>query len=66
MMNDDVHGEPFQTSPRPICQGCRKPVDPKSERALVETIDPVQSNDRKSIAWHQDCFHNFLEAGEET
>ena len=66
MMNDDIQREPFQTPPRPICHGCRKPVDPKSERALVETIDAVQSNDRKSIAWHQDCFNNFLEAGEET
>jgi len=65
-MNKDVHKESFQASPRPICHGCKGPVDPKSERALVETIDPVHSRDRKSIAWHQDCFNNFLEAGEET
>ncbi len=63
-MNDDIQGKGLQASASITCHGCRKPVDPKHERTMIERIDQVQ--DKESIAWHQDCFNRFLEAGEET
>jgi len=54
-----------EASPSPFCQVCGKPVDLRHKNVLVETVEKSITQPTEAIAWHQDCYDQYLESGEE-
>lgn len=65
MMNRNESRELAQNPP-PACHGCGRPVNLENKNTLVETTERLWSHNKDGIVWHQDCFNNFLDEGEET
>jgi len=55
-----------QAPPDHTCYGCGKPIELEKEDTLVELDEGWWSQDRDMIRWHQDCFNQYLDEGEET
>jgi hypothetical protein len=55
----------METSSQPPCPACGKPVDLGQKDVLVEMVEKLPSQHTDAIAWHQDCYDQFLEDGEE-
>jgi len=66
MINQNGHRTFVQTPPHLTCYGCGKPIDLEHEDTLVEVVDGRWSPDRNMIRWHQNCFDQYLDEGEET
>jgi len=66
MMKQNGHGTFVQTLPQPTCYGCGTPINLEHEDTLVELVEGRWSRDRAMIRWHQDCFNQYLDEGEET
>ena len=65
-MNRNGQGVLPQTPSGLTCYGCGKPIDFEHEDTLVELVEGRWSQDRDMIRWHQDCFNQYLDEGEET
>ena len=67
MRKSDTNGPGLSTeaSPSLSCQGCGKPVNLRHNNVSVETVEKSITHPTESIAWHQDCYDQYLEAGEE-
>ncbi|MDH5641590.1 MAG: hypothetical protein OEY28_09875 [Nitrospira sp.] len=68
MTTPDTHGsQPYtDVTAHPSCQVCGKPVDIRQKNTLVELLEtPVARQTDAKIAWHQDCYDQYLEDGEE-
>jgi len=55
----------METSSSPSCHVCGKPVDLRHKNVLVETVEESITQPTHAIVWHQDCYNQYLEAGEE-
>ncbi len=53
MTNDNGYRELLCGPSRPTCHASGKPVDLKSDGALVKTIEHLWSHDVDGIMWHQ-------------
>ena len=68
MTTPDTHGnQPYtDVTAHLSCQVCGKPVDIRQKNTLVELLEtPVIRQADTTIAWHQDCYDQYLEDGEE-
>lgn len=63
--NTNGPGPSLATSSHPSCHVCRKPVDLRHENVLVELVEKSIMQPTDSIVWHQDCYDQYLEDGEE-
>ena len=64
-LNTNGTGAFVDTSSQPPCPACGKPVDLGQKDVLVEMVEKPPSQHTDAIAWHQDCYDQFLEDGEE-
>lgn len=55
-----------QAPPMLTCYGCGKPIDLVHEDTLVEMIGGRWPHAADIVRWHQDCFNQYLDEGEET
>ena len=51
--------------PQPACHSCREPVSLQDDNLLIEVVQNPLSENNQVIVWHQDCYDQFLEDGEE-
>ena len=65
-MNRNGQGVLPQAPSDLTCCGCGKPIGFEQEDTLVELVEGRWSRDRAMIRWHQDCFNQYLDEGEET
>lgn len=49
-----------------FCHACGIPIDVERDDTLVESLSDRPMHDRRTLFWHQDCFNEFLDRGEET
>jgi hypothetical protein len=64
------HSSPHETSMQrtanPKCHSCGHPVDLMRDDVLVESADITRNDRDGEMVWHQVCFDDFLDQGEET
>lgn len=58
-------GSSSETSSRPSCHACGKPVDLRRMNVLLEVVEKSTGQPTKAIAWHLDCYERYLDDGEE-
>jgi len=63
--NTNGPGSSLAASSHPPCHVCGKPVDIRNDNVLVELVEKSLMQPTDSIAWHQDCYDQYLEEGEE-
>jgi hypothetical protein len=56
----------MQSPAHPRCHSCGYPVDLTRDDALVESAANAQNELDGETVWHQVCFDDFLDQGEET
>ena len=56
-------GAPARKS-HPTCHGCGNTIDLEIQNVLMEVVATPQPTHKQTIAWHQDCYENFLDQGE--
>lgn len=49
----------------PPCHACGRPVDLRHQNVLVEVIKKLTPQQAEAIVWHQDCYDQYLDDGEE-
>jgi len=55
-----------QVPTEPACHSCGKTVNLQRDNVLVELTDDPWSYNKSTIVWHQDCYDQFLDEGEES
>lgn len=66
-MNANGHTDPSQSVPDAPCPWCGVPANSDSEQAVVEVqgAEGRAPQDMTCLVWHQDCYDEFLDRGEE-
>jgi len=65
-MNHNGHTDPSQSLPDAPCPGCGVPANSSSEQAVVEFQVGETAEDITCLVWHQHCYDEFLDQGEES
>lgn len=58
-------GTDITASSNASCHACGKPVDLRHKNVLVELLEKPATQHTDAIAWHQDCYDQYLDDGEE-
>lgn len=63
--NTNGTGPSTETVSDPLCHACGRPVDLRHQNVLVEVVEKLTPQQAEAIVWHQDCYEQDLDDGEE-